>query len=141
MRTTIGLALGIALVAVVALAKPPGPRILHLGPVVPTPAPSPKSEEKVRLISSFTMQNKPDGESIITFEATDFALSPIGDHRVLANALYTLLEPKPNAKAKADEIFRLIRELEDELLEFVELTGPPKVRQPLTEQGPSVRPN
>lgn len=141
MRTTIGLALGIALVAVVALAKQPGPKILQLGPVVPTPAPSPKAEEKIRLISSFTMQNKPDGKSIITFEATDFAQSKIGEHRILANALYTLLEPKPKAQAKADEIFRKIRELEDDLLEFVELEGPPKVRQPLTERGPSARPN
>jgi hypothetical protein len=141
MRTTIGLALGIALVAVVALAKQPGPKILRLGPVVPTPAPSPKAEEKIRLISSFTMQNKPDGQSIITFEATDFAESKIGDHRILASALYTLLEPKPKAKATAEEIMRKIRDLEGDLLEFAELQGPPKIRQPLTEQGPSARPN
>jgi hypothetical protein len=108
---------------------------------VPTPAPSPKIEEKIRLISSFTMQNKPDGKSIITFEATDFAQSKIGEHRILANALYTLIEPKPKAQAKADEIFRKIRELEDDLLEFVEIAGPPKIRQSLTEQGPSARPN
>jgi len=141
MRTTIGLALGVALVAVVALAKQPGPKILHLGPVVPTPAPSPKEEEKIRLITSFTMQNKPDGKSVITFEATDFAESKIGEDRILANALYTLLEPKPKAKAKAEEIMRKIRDLESDLLEYVELTGPPKIRQPLTEQGPSGRPN
>ena len=141
MRTTIGLVLGIALVAVVALANQPGPKILRLGPVVPTPAPSPKAEEKIRLITSFTMQNKPDGKSVITFEATDFAESKIEDHRILANALYTLVEPKPNAKAKAEEIMRKIRDLEGDLLEFVELAGPPKIRQPLTEQGPSARPN
>jgi hypothetical protein len=140
MRTTIGLALGIALVAVMALAEQPGPKILRLGPVVPTPAPSPKAEQKIRLISSFTMQNKPDGKSIITFEATDFAESKIGDYRILANALYTLVEPKPKAEAKAEEILRKIRELEDDLLEFVELAGPPKIRQPLTEQGAPARP-
>jgi hypothetical protein len=124
----------------VALAKQPGPKILRLGPVVPTPAPSPKAEEKIRLISSFTLQNKPDGKSIITFEATDFAESKIGDHRILANALYTLVEPEAKAKDKAEEILRKVRELEGDLLEFVELAGPPKIRQPLTEQGPSGRP-
>ena len=140
MRTTIGLALGVALVAVVALAKQPGPHIQLLGPVVPTPAPSPKSEEQIRLISSFTMQNKPDGKSIITFEATDFAESKIGEHRIIANKLYTLVEPEPKAKDKAEEIMHKIRDLEEDLLEFVELAGPPKIRQPLTEQGPSSRP-
>jgi hypothetical protein len=50
------------------------------------------------------------------------------------------VEPKPKAEAKAEEILRKIRELEDDLLEFVELAGPPKIRQPLTEQGAPARP-
>ena len=55
----------------IALAKQPGPVIENLGPVVPTPVPSPKHEEHLRLISSFTLGNKPDGESRKSNENAD----------------------------------------------------------------------
>ena len=68
-------ALTAAFLAGVAVAKQPGPVIQELGPVVPTPQPSPKAEHHIRLITSLTLGNKPDGDSVIAFEATDFGVS------------------------------------------------------------------
>ena len=127
----------------IAFAKQPGPVILNLGPVVPTPMPSPKREEHIRLISSFTLGNKPDGESVITFEAGDFGLTGLGEeakYRTIASELYSLVDPKPEARQLRDEIMRKIRDLESDLLRFVEVTGPPRVREPLTAPGGAVRP-
>lgn len=124
--------------AAVALAKQPGPVIQNLGPVVATPAPSPKPEEHIRLISSFTLGNKPDGESVISFEAADYGISGSGEdtkYRTIASEQYSLVDPPPNARALRDEIMRKIRDLESDLLHFVEVTGPPRVREPITAPG------
>lgn len=126
------------LLAGVALAKQPGPVILDLGQVVPTPAPVPKSEEHIRLISSFTLGNKPDGQSVITFEATDYGVSKVGgerQYRTIAAEQYSLIEPKPAARALRDRILAQIRDLESELLRYVELSGPPRPREPLSTMG------
>jgi hypothetical protein len=122
----------------VAVAKQPGPVIQNLGPVVPSPAPSPKAEEHIRLISSFTLGNKPDGESVISFEATDFGITGKGEdtkYRTIATEQYALIEPKPNARALRDQIMLKIRDLEADLLHFVEIVGPPRVREPITAPG------
>lgn len=146
MRSTVGLAIGLVLLAGTASGKQPPPVIRELGPVFPTPAPSPRAEQRIRLISSFTVQNKPDGPSVISFEATDFGKEAAAEkgakdrYRILATELYTLVEPKPEARALAAQIMLKLRDLEDDLLEFVELTGPPRVRQPVTERGPVQRP-
>jgi hypothetical protein len=111
--------------------------------VVPTPAPSPKREEHIRLISSFTLGNKPDGESVISFEATDFGISGSGEdtkYRTIASEQYSLVEPKPAARELRDEIMVKIRDLEAALLRYVEITGPPRTREPLTAPG-AARPN
>lgn len=132
------LAILAAFLAGVAFAKQPGPVIQNLGPVVPTPQPSPKREEHIRLITSFTLGNKPDGESVITFEAGDFGIMGSGDetkYRTIASEQYSLVEPKPAARALRDEIMRKIRDLEEDLLEFVDVTGPPRVREPLNAPG------
>ena len=130
-------------VAGIAVAKQPGPVIQNLGPVVPTPVPSPKREEHIRLISSFTLGNKPDGESVIAFEATDYGVSTSGDdknYRTIATEQYSLVDPKPAAKALRDQLMVKIRDLESELLKFVEVSGPPRTREPLTSQGGGQRP-
>lgn len=133
------LAVAGAVVAGATLAAQPGPVIQQLGPVVPTPQPSPRAEDHIRLITSFTVGNKPDGESVISFEATDFGIS--GEkkdetkYRTIATEQYTLVEPKPAARAMRDEIIRKLRDLEKDLLTFVEITGPPRARDPLTSQG------
>ena len=51
----------------------PPPVILDLGPVMPTPAPTPKAAQKKRLITTITVQNTAEGETVVTFEATDVA--------------------------------------------------------------------
>jgi len=132
------LAMAAAFLAGVAIAKQPGPVIQDLGPVVPTPVPSPKYEGHIRMISSFTLGNKPDGESVITFEATDYGVSKSGDDkkfRVIASEQYSLVEPKPGARDLRDQIMRKIRDLESDMLRFVEITGPPRVREPLGSPG------
>ena len=131
------LAVAAGFVAGIAVAKQPGPIIQNLGPVVPTPMPSPKREEHIRLISSFTLGNKPDGGSTIAFEATDFGVSQSGEdkkYRTIAVEQYTLVEPKPAAKELRDQIMVKIRDLESDLLKFVEAEGPPRVREPITSQ-------
>ena len=122
----------------IAVAKQPGPVIQNLGPVVPTPVPSPKHEEHIRMISSFTLGNKPDGETVIAFEATDYGMSKVGDdtkYRTIASEQYSLVDPKPAARALRDDIMVKIRSLESDLLHFVEITGPPRVREPLMSPG------
>lgn len=132
------------LFAGIALAKKPGPVIRELGMMSPTPAPSPKIESRIRLISSLTIQNKPDGDSVITFEATDFARSEkkvTNQYRIVATEFYSLVEPKKKeAAARADEIMLKIRDLEEELLQYVEIVGPPRERKPVTEQQQAPRP-
>jgi hypothetical protein len=135
---TMLLGLAVGFIAGVALAKQPGPVIQNLGPVVPTPAPSPKREEHIRLISSFTLGNKPDGESVISFEAGDFGISGSGEdtkYRTIASEQYSLVEPKPAARELRDEIMLKIRDLESALLRYVDVTGPPRVREPLGAPG------
>ena len=141
MRFTLGLLVGAAFAAAIAFAKQPPPVVKELGPLLPTPVPSPKYEDRIRLISSLTITNKPDGDSVISFEATDFGRSKkVKKYRVLATELYTLVEPKEKAEPIAGRIMQKIRDLENDLLEFVEITGPPRERAPLTEQGPAGRP-
>ena len=139
----IPLAVAAGFLAGIAFAKQPGPVIEQLGPVVPTPMPSPKHEEHIRLISSFTLGNKPDGESVITFEATDFGKSHSGEeekYRIIASEQYSLLEPKPAARELRDQIMLKIRDLESDMLRYVELTGPPRTREPLNSQSGGGRP-
>lgn len=137
-------AIAAAFLTGVAIAKQPGPVIQELGPVVPTPQPSPKAERHVRLITSLTLGNQPDGDSVIAFEAGDFGVSGSGDeiiYRTIASEQYTLIDPKPAARELRDEILGKIRDLERDLLRFVEITGPPRVRDPIQSLGAgAVRP-
>lgn len=138
MRVRWAIVVCVALVAGVAIGKQLPPARRHLGPVLPTPVPSPEVRERIRMIASFTLQNRPDGDSIITFEATDYGKTPKGDYRILASEQYSLVEPKKKAKPMADEIMRDVRRLEERLLEFVELAGPPRERAAVTDlQGPA----
>ncbi len=109
--------------------------IERLGKVVPTPEPSPYPEEKIRLISSLTVQNKPDGDSTFTFEAADYGERENGQYRVIAIEQYSLVEPKPEAIPLRDEIVRKLRELEKDMLSYVEMVGPPREPQKIYETG------
>jgi len=109
------------------------PVIERLGDVMPTPVPSPKSEERIRIIESLTLQNQPDGDSTLTFRAADYAESETGSHRTIAIEQYSLVEPKPEARELRDEIVRKVRDLERDLLKFVEITGPPRAPEAIQE--------
>ena len=125
----IGLAAG--LVAIVGSKLGPPPVILDLGPVTPTPAPTPKHAEKKRLITTITVQNSAGGESIISFEATDFADEGKDKTHVLASKSYSLADEKPELQESRDRIVEQIRALEHELLAYAEKAGPPKPRAPI----------
>ncbi|MGD9763706.1 MAG: hypothetical protein AB7V27_08335 [Candidatus Binatia bacterium] len=147
MRATLtAAAVLIALIAIAGAAQQPGPVMQVIGPVVPTPIPSPKHEEHVRLISSFTLGNQPDGDTVIAFEATDFGISGPASkrdeqkYRTIASEQYTLVEPKPQARVLRDEIMRKVRDLERDLLRYVELTGAPRAREPITSEFGTRRP-
>jgi hypothetical protein len=136
--TLIALAVTAAFLTGVAIATQPGPVIRQLGPVVPTPMPSPGFEERIRLITSFTLGNKPDGDSVIAFEATDFGVSGKADekkYRTIATEQYTLADPKPAARELRDRLMIKIRDLEEDLLRYAEIQGPPRVRETLQSQG------
>jgi hypothetical protein len=109
--------------------------IERLGQVVATPEPSPEPEERIRLISSLTIQNKPTGESIITFEAADFGEKKNDQYRIIAIEQYSLIEPKRDARQMRDDIVAKIRDLERDLLEYVEIVGPPREPQKIFETG------
>jgi hypothetical protein len=131
-------ALTAAFLVGVAFAKMPGPVIQELGPVMPTPQPSPKAERHIRLITSLTLGNRPDGDSVIAFEATDFGVSGAGEdtkYRTIATEQYTLIEPKPEARELRDQILRKLRDLESDLLRYVEIAGPPRVRDTVQTLG------
>jgi len=109
--------------------------IERLGKVVPTPVPSPEPEQKIRLIASMTLQNKPTGASTITFEAADYGEKKNGRFRVIAIEQYSLIEPKPEARELRDRIVAKVRDLEQDLLDYVELVGPPRAPQRIFESG------
>jgi hypothetical protein len=143
-RWVMALLVAVMLLVGPTLAKEPPPVIQDLGPLVPTPAPSPERAERIRLISSFTLQNQPDGKSIISFEATDFARvneeKKEEKYRTIAVELYDLGMPKKEAREVRARIMNKIRDLERDLLEYVEIVGPPREREPLTT-APGMKPS
>jgi len=121
----------------VAFAGPksePPPVILDLGPLKPTPAPTPEAATRRRLITSITVQNSPSGETIVSFEATDVADEGNDKVRTIAAERYSLADEKPKLKPLSKGILRQIRVLEKEMLEYAEVAGPPKERAPLLTQ-------
>ena len=133
----IGLALGVVMAGPTSKLGPP-PVILELGPHVPTPAPTPKPAAKKRLITTLTVQNSAEGESVVSFEATDVIDEGEGKFKMLASKRYSLAEAEEQPKlheARA-RIMQHIRDLEHELLDYAELAGPPKPRAPLNATQP-----
>jgi hypothetical protein len=125
----IGLAAGMAMVTASKIGPPPV--ILDLGPVVPTPVPTAKAGEKKRLITVITVQNSAEGESVVSFEATDVADEGKEKVRTLASKSYSLAEEKPELKDLRDRIVERVRALERDMLDYAEKAGPPKERAPL----------
>lgn len=129
----IGLALGVVMAATPKPARPPV--ILELGPVVPTPVPTFKHATRKRLITTITVRNSPNGESVISFEATDFADEGEERVRTLASKTYSLSDEKPELNELRERILQQIRDLEREMLTWAEKAGPPKERAPMPPQG------
>ena len=136
----IGLALGLLMVSAAKVGPPPV--MLDLGPVVPTPAPTPKQAEKKRLITVITVQNTAAGESVISFEATDVADEGKGKTHIIASKTYSLAEENPELKESRQRIVEQVRDLERDLLQYAEKAGPPKERAPIGPgQSGSTRPS
>lgn len=131
------LVLGLLSVAVSGSNIGPPPVVLDLGPFEPTPAPTPEPAQKKRLITTLTLQNSPGAHTVVTFEATDFAEYEEGKTRTIATKRYSLAEAeeKPELRPLARKIVEQLRQLEAEMLEFVEKSGPPKPRAPLRGGG------
>jgi hypothetical protein len=123
----------LALLAVAGTKIGPPPVVLDLGPLQPTPVPTPLHADKKRLITTITIQNSEKGESVMWFEATDFADEGKDKTRTLASKRYSVTEAeeKPELKPLADKIMQQVRALEHDMLEFVEKSGPPKPRAPM----------
>lgn len=138
MHRTTALTLGFLLVAATASAASvdPPPVVLNLGPLKPTPAPTPKRADKKRLITTVTVKNSPDGDTIVSFEATDFSDEGENKFKMLASKNYAIAEAeeKVGLRPNADRILRMVRDLEREMLTFVETSGPPIERPPITGQ-------
>jgi hypothetical protein len=96
-----------------------------------TPAPTPTAAEKKRLITTITVQNSPEGDSTVSFEATDVADEGKDKLRTLAQKTYSLAEEKPELTALRGRIMEQIRALERDMLDYAERAGPPKERAPL----------
>lgn len=128
-----GVVLGVALTTA---SVGSGPVILDLGPVEPTPAPTPRDANRKRLVSTITVQNGADGQSVISFEVSDMSVENSERQRLIAAETYAFSEDElkkaRGAKPLAERIVRQIRALERDMLEYAEMVGPPKERAPLT---------
>src|SRR5262249_19821920 len=111
----------------------------------PTPQPSPAAADRIRLVTSITVRNGPDGKSIVSFEVTDLKRSvkkgekdekPLTTYTVLATENYNLTEPKKKLVGMRDDLVARVRDLEHDLLEYAQIAGPPKERSKVTDQGP-----
>lgn len=117
----------------------PGPVILELGPVQPTPPPTPRDADRLRLVSTITVQNNAEGESVVSFEVSDVSEEKKNDRiRPIAFKTYALSEDDIKeapeaARPLANEIITRIRDLERIMLRYAEIAGPPKERKPLVE--------
>jgi len=141
MRAVVFVVIGVAIAGGVAVATQKYPPVIKtFGAVIATPPPSPERQEKIRLLTSITIQNRPDGDSTIAFEATEYARTEKKEHRVLADEVYNLNDAKPSLEPLRDKIMQDIRALEAEMLEYVEQAGPPRGRESILERGAPQRP-
>lgn len=121
-----------ALVTISGAKIDPPPVILDLGKLNPTPAPTPEDARKNRLITVITVRNSGEGESVITFEASDVAIGGKQRVRTLASKAYAFgsEDEKPAAKVLGKRILQQIRDVERDMLRYAEIQGPPKESAP-----------
>jgi len=138
MKTTARMAWVLGMLLATSAGAQPGPVILELGPLQPTPAPTPRDADKLRLVSTVTVQNNAEGESVVSFEVSDVADE--GDDRIRPIAIKTyalteegIKEAPAAARPLGRRIVEMIRDVEREMLRYAEIAGPPKERKPITE--------
>ena len=91
-------------------------------------------------MTSFTLRNRPEGESIVSFEVTDLARTEGKDttkYRIIATDNYSLSEPKKKVSDLRDDILLKVRDLERALIDYAERAGPPRERQTVQEMPPA----
>src|SRR5262249_7240333 len=125
-KTAVALVAGLALGWVVADASSPPPVLKDLGQVNPTPVPTEKDYREKRLITSLTLQNSPQGETVLTFEASDVGQARDGKFRPIASQRYSLGDVKAGQVAQRQLILRNLRGLEEALLGYVQMVGGPR---------------
>lgn len=132
MQWTALVSVSLALLAVTSTKIGPPPVMLDLGPMAPTPAPTPRHADKKRLVTTITVQNNEEGDSVVSFEVTDFADNGEDKKQMIASKRYGIAEAEETEKLKplAEKIMRQVRDLERDMLEFAQVSGPPKPRAP-----------
>ncbi len=130
-RALLMIAVLLAGVMAMAASKDPPAVMLDLGPVVPTPAPTPEAATRKRLITTLTVQNGAGVDSQINFECTDVAEVSNGKYRPLAAARYSLTDDSAKLREVHARVVSKIRDLEHDLLEYAQIAGPPKDRRSL----------
>ncbi|GIW40030.1 MAG: hypothetical protein KatS3mg076_0607 [Candidatus Binatia bacterium] len=112
-------------------AVAPPPVVQELGWYEPTPKPTAEPVPRIRLISTITVRNSPDGDTMVVFEATDFADEGEERYRTIVTGQYALGSKTEEHPELRDRVLASVRELERALLAYVEAAGPPKEREPL----------
>lgn len=131
----IGVALG--LFAVTGTKLSPGPVVIDVGTVDATPIPTPKPADRQRLITLITVQNNVEGESVVSFEASDFATGTERGSRILASKQYAVSDDDTKTRELSGRILEKVRDLERDMLEFAKIAGPPKARAPQSSERPA----
>ena len=101
----------------------------------PTPVPTEKGFQKKRVITSLTGPKSPEGETIITFEASDVGRFADGKYKPIASQRYSLTEVANKNKNLKEQAIIDLRKLEEAILKYVDAVGGPKERSQLTSEG------
>jgi len=138
MRKFATIAAALALGSAVEAATMPPPAMNDLEYVEPTPEPTPKPYWRKRLITTLTVQNTPEGDTVVMFEATDVAQygnAKKKSYKTLATERYTLSSGDPKLRAAQEQVLGKLRELEEAILKYVEAVGPPSELKVLKPSG------
>ncbi len=132
------------LFAGIALAKKPGPVIRELG--LMSADPGAFAEDRVAHPPDLVADDPEQARRQQRHHLRGDRLRPFGKegresvpHRRDGVLLAGRAEEEGGGRA-GDEIMRKIRDLEEDLLQYVEIVGPPRERRPVTEQQQAPRP-
>ncbi len=138
MRKLATIAVALVLGGAAGAATVPPPVMNDLEYVEPTPEPTPKPYWRKRLITTLTVQNTPEGDTVVMFEAADVAQYESAEKKsfkTLAAERYTLSTEDPKLRAARKQVLGKLRELEEAILDYVEAAGPPSELKVLKQSG------